>query len=88
MARPVPGGLPDYAGRNENFQQDHRKWANMFLSEKHKKELARLDTALLEIGYELLRRAVNEEQKQEINTILESLKDRRQNDRILDQTLS
>lgn len=42
----------------------------MFLTEKHKKELARLDTALLEIGYELLRRAEREEMKREIQEIM------------------
>jgi hypothetical protein len=60
----------------------------MFVSEKHKRELVRLDTLLLEIGYELLKMAGNAEQKQEINAILESIKGRQRNDRILDQTLS
>ena len=42
----------------------------MFLTEKHKKELARLDTVLLEIGYELLRMADSEEMKREIRDIM------------------
>ena len=42
----------------------------MFLTGKQKKELARLDTALLEIGYELLRRAEREEMKREIQEIM------------------
>ncbi len=70
MARPYPGGLPDYGGGNENFQEDYRKWAKMFLTEKYKQELARLDTALLEIGIELLRRAESEEVKREIQEIM------------------
>jgi len=60
----------------------------MFLTEKHRAEMARIDTALLEIGYELLRRAESEEDKRGINAILGSLKDRHKNDGILDQTLS
>ena len=42
----------------------------MFLTEKHKKELARVDTALLEIGYELLRRAESEDITREIQEIM------------------
>jgi len=46
----------------------------MYLTGKHKKELARLDTALLEIGYELLRLAKSEEMIREIQNIIDLLK--------------
>ncbi|HOT98905.1 MAG TPA: hypothetical protein PKZ83_17415 [bacterium] len=45
----------------------------MFLAEKRKNELVRLDTRLLEIGLELLRNADNEKQRLEIHQMIEEI---------------